>query len=214
METEVAVRAADGSSFTTSLPFSARRMWDAGGFLLLQAKETLNGTPTLFTMAHPLDEPPPLTARLPAPDGAQEFLLHSTLNVKLVCSGCEPPLAAAHGAVAPFLLLYDHALRHGAWHVEPRPAALGTLLDATGRQIGAADEGDAVKHVFSHAFGWAACGSVGGGGADVRRDWSPLDASYAATRAWADPDPATAEPAVAFLVSGHRTACPGRAWWY
>jgi hypothetical protein len=59
-------------------------------------------------MAHPLDEPRPLNARLPAPDGAQEVLLPATLDVKLVCSGCEPPLAAAHGAVAPFLLLFDH----------------------------------------------------------------------------------------------------------
>jgi hypothetical protein len=64
-----------------------------------------------------------------------------------------------------------------------------------------------VKHVFSAAFGWTPCGSVGAGGADVSRDWSPLDATHTAACAWADPDPAAAEPAAAFLVSGHRAPC-------
>ena len=155
METELAVRAADGASFTASLPFRASRLWDAGGFLLLQAKQGpfAGSAPALYSMRHPLDEPRPLTARLlsstipgDTPQEVQEGLFPSTLEVALVCTGHEPPLAApaatAAAPLGPFLILFDRTRRQlGGWHVDPRPAA---ARPPDARAPAAADEGRVV----------------------------------------------------------------------
>ena len=102
METELAIRGADGAEYSVALPFRACCMWDAGGFLLLQAKESSIGSsiqssaPSIFSLFHPLNEPRPVSCSSNLAIDAEERLLSHRLTIKLLCCGRENCFTKKH----------------------------------------------------------------------------------------------------------------------
>ncbi|EKX35535.1 hypothetical protein GUITHDRAFT_118345 [Guillardia theta CCMP2712] len=191
MKNELAVHSSDGEEYTVSLPFHATRMWEtSASYLLIEAEnENANG-PRIFSLLHPLAEPKPVGI---LQDGKLDILRLSSSKVPCLATmvekvfDCEQVFSSDE-AFLPVLMTFDETSRERViWAVSRLPdkqwTPATTHLACSSSGGISYEEGDAVAMVYSHQFGWTACGSIGLG-AEIRKDWRPSHCEVVVKPVW------------------------------